>query len=179
MKSIKVLCLFIIAATVLCVLPLSTALSAPASGSNPHPGTLPSMGPGPGPSATFPGFVPGKGPAKAPHADYAAMVNDKKILKSELDLFVKEELERVKSGGHEKAKNLETTVRERVLEKLVAKEVMLQMARKEGIKATAKEIENALLSPEFKQYQDIGPEKLNEFTKQQIIINKLIDKHVM
>ncbi|MEE9613845.1 MAG: peptidylprolyl isomerase, partial [Thermodesulfobacteriota bacterium] len=108
----------------------------------------------------------------------AAIVNGKEIPMEELSFYIEGELKRAEELGQEITPYIERAVRTGWIERAVTRELLYQRAVSESIEVPDSELREALASPKYSR-GNMPPNKLEEFVRVDLMINKLIDVHVL
>ena len=111
-------------------------------------------------------------------SDVLATVNSQKIMKADVEVFVKPVLERAKAMGQAVNPEMESAVRKQWTEHMISRVLLLEKAKVAKVTVSDADVEKGVAS---QQYGGIGltGDKLKELVKGDMMINKVIESEII
>jgi peptidyl-prolyl cis-trans isomerase C len=115
---------------------------------------------------------------QAKKSEVAAKVNGKEIPMKDVNFFVNRQLERAKTMGHAVTPEMEKDIRKQWIERIITRELLVQRAMAEKVVVSPADLEEALASAQHLK-RTMPAEKLKRLIKADLMINKIIEAHVL
>ncbi|MGR3318678.1 MAG: SurA N-terminal domain-containing protein, partial [Candidatus Anammoxibacter sp.] len=111
-------------------------------------------------------------------SEVAAKVNSIEILKKDVEVIAKPIIEQAKAMGQQITPEIEKEIREKSIEHLITRTLLLDEAITNKVVASNEAIEKNMSKPQYRN-TSLSPDELKELVKGDTMINSVIESNIM